>query len=120
MDIWYISALIITGEPRSGRIDRMYIPLTTHSAYSIQEGLALPGELVQAAQADELPALGLTDHLLLTGSVEFVLACRKAGIQPLLGLEIDLESGPLALLAMNLSGWSSLCALSSALALRSD
>ena len=96
----------------------MYIPLTAHSAYSLQEGLALPGELVQAAQANGLPALGLTDHRLLTGSIEFVLACHKAGIQPLLGLEIDLEHGPVALLAMNLAGWSSLCALSSALALR--
>ncbi len=117
----------------------MYIPLTTHSAYSLQEGLALPDELVHSAQADGLPALGLTDHRLLTGSVEFVLACRKAGIQPILGLEIDLEPGgsvpsaryptgskparqiiPLALLAMSLTGWSSLCALSSSLALRPD
>lgn len=98
----------------------MYIPLTTHSAYSLQEGLAQPTELIQAAQADGLPALGLTDHRLLTGSIEFVLACRKAGIQPLLGLEIDLESGPVALMAMTLAGWSSLCALSSALALRAD
>jgi DNA-directed DNA polymerase III PolC len=98
----------------------MYIPLTTHSAYSLQEGLALPAELVKAAQADGLPAMGLTDHRLLTGSVEFVQACRKAGLQPLLGLEIDLESGPLALLAMSMNGWSSLCALSSTLALHPD
>ncbi len=105
---------------RSGRIEEMYIPLTTHSAYSLQEGLAMPAELVQAALADGLPAIGLTDHRLLTGSIEFAQACRKAGIQPILGLEIDLESGPLALLAMSLPGWSSLCALSSALALRSE
>ena len=98
----------------------MYIHLTTHSAYSLQEGLALPAELVQAAQSEGMPALGLTDHRLLSGSVEFVLACQKAGIQPLLGLEIDLESGPLALLAMSLSGWSNLCAMSSALALHPD
>ena len=98
----------------------MYIPLTTHSAYSLQEGIASPAELVQAAQADGLPALGLTDHRLLTGSVEFVQACRKAGIQPILGLEVDLQGGPLSLLAMSLTGWSSLCALSSSLALRPD
>jgi DNA-directed DNA polymerase III PolC len=98
----------------------MYIPLTTHSAYSLQEGLAMPAELVQAALADGLPAIGLTDHRLLTGSIEFVQACRKSGIQPILGLEIDLENGPLTLMAMSLSGWSSLCALSSTLALRPD
>jgi DNA-directed DNA polymerase III PolC len=96
----------------------MFLHLTTHSAYSLQEGLALPAELAQAAQADGMPALGLTDHRLLSGSVEFVIACQKARVQPLLGLEIDLESGPLSLLATSLAGWSNLCGLSSALALR--
>ena len=77
-----------------------------------------PAELVQAAAADGMTAIGLTDHKLLTGTIEFVFACRKAGIQPLIGLEIDLATGPCHLLAANLEGWSSLCQLSSALALR--
>jgi DNA polymerase-3 subunit alpha len=98
----------------------MFIHLTTHSAYSLQEGLLSPFELVQAAQAQGMPALGLTDHRLLTGSVEFVHACQEAGIQPILGLEIDLETGKLTLLATRMEGWSSLCRLSSALALRDD
>lgn len=98
----------------------MFIHLTAHSAYSLQEGLALPADLARLAQADGMPALGLTDHRLLTGSVEFVLACHAAGVQPLLGLEIDLECGPLSLLAMNMEGWSNLCRLSSSLALRPD
>jgi DNA polymerase III alpha subunit len=45
----------------------MYIHLTTHSTYCLQEGLMTPTELVQAAQANGMPALGLTDHNLLTG-----------------------------------------------------
>ncbi|MCJ7432323.1 MAG: PHP domain-containing protein, partial [Anaerolineales bacterium] len=96
----------------------MVIHLTTHSAYSLQEGLATPAELVQAAQAHGMSALGLTDHNLLTGAVEFVTACKDAGVQPILGLEIDLEQGPLQLLAMSAEGWSNLCRLSSTLALR--
>ena len=124
----------------------MYIHLTTHSAYSLQEGLALPYELVQAAAAAGMPALGLTDHRLLSGSVEFVKACQEAGVQPVLGLEIDLEPGgrataegvvtgmtperipaspglaggdrTIVLLAMSQAGWANLCRLSSALALR--
>jgi DNA polymerase-3 subunit alpha len=115
----------------------MYIHLTTHSAYSLQEGLALPAELAQAAAAAGMPALGLTDHRLLSGSVEFVKACIAAGVQPVLGLEIDLkpggfmppgrspggmspagDAGLLALLAMSLEGWAALCRLSSALAMR--
>jgi len=103
---------------KPGRISLMYIPLTTHSAYSLQEGLPLPAELAQAAAAEGMPALGLTDHRLLTGAVEFVSACKAAGVQPVLGLEVDLESGPLSLLAMSMAGWSNLCRLSSSLALR--
>jgi DNA polymerase-3 subunit alpha len=98
----------------------MYLHLTTHSAYSLQEGLPLPAELAQAAAEDGMPAIGLTDHRLLTGAVEFVNACKAARVQPILGLEIDLESGPLALLAINSEGWSNLCRFSSALALQPD
>jgi DNA polymerase-3 subunit alpha len=98
----------------------MYLHLTTHSAYSLLEGLPLPAELVQVAKANGMSALGLTDHHTLTGAIEFVHACQDAGIQPILGLEIDLEIGRLPLLATSLAGWSNLCRLSSALALRAD
>jgi len=102
--------------------------LRLHSYFSLQEALSSPAELVQAAQASGMNALALTDHLYLTGAVEFYLACRQAGIQPVLGLELDLlppadlgalieQGGPhlLALLATNLAGWGNLCWLSSAL-----
>jgi DNA-directed DNA polymerase III PolC len=79
-----------------------------------------PTDLVQAAQVCGMSALGLTDHHLLTGTVEFVKACKEAGIQPVIGLEIDLEQSPLQLLATSTEGWSNLCRLSSALALRDD
>ena len=98
----------------------MFFHLTTHSAYSPQEGLLSPSELVQTAHSKGMLALGLTDHRLLTGAVEFVNACKDAGIQPILGLEIDLEPGKVALLATSMEGWSNLCRLSSALALRND
>ena len=38
-----------------------------------------PADLVQAAQANGMSALGLTDHNLLTGAIEFVTACKAAG-----------------------------------------
>lgn len=98
----------------------MYIHLTTHSAYSILNGLALPEELALAAQANGMPALGLTDYRTLTGAVEFVQACQETGIRSILGLEIDIEGGRLPLLATSLPGWSNLCRLSSALAVRDD
>ena len=96
----------------------MFIHLTSHSAYSLQEGLLLPSELAQAAASFGMPALGLTDHRLLSGAVEFVAACHNANIQPIIGLEIDLDHGPLSLLAASREGWSNLCRISSKLALR--
>jgi len=98
----------------------MYLHLTTHSAYSLQEGILPPEDLVLAAKKHGMPALGITDHRLLTGAVEFVSACKQANIQPILGLEIDLAHGTLQLLATSIEGWSNLCRLSSSLALRED
>lgn len=98
----------------------MYIHLTTHTAFSLQEGLLTPADLVQAAQANGMSAIGLTDHNLLTGVIEFVTACKATSIQPIIGLEIRLNDGPLSLFAANLEGWSNLCRLSSAIALRDD
>ena len=98
----------------------MYLHLNTHSAYSLLEGLPLPSELALAAKTSGMPALGLTDHLTMIGAIEFVRACKENDIQPVLGLEIDLKTGRLPLLATSLTGWANLCRLSSALALRDN
>ena len=79
-----------------------------------------PSDLAQAARADGMSALGLTDHNLLTGVIEFAAACKAASIRPIIGLEINLNEGPVSLLATSLEGWSNLCRLSSAIALRDD
>jgi len=98
-----------------------YIPLNLHSHYSLLEALPSPAEWVQAAAARGLPALALTDHRLLTGAVEFYTCCRKAGVQPILGLDLELDypDGPqrVTLLAAGEQGWPNLCRLSSALML---
>ena len=112
----------------------MFIHLRAYSSYSFLRGLASPQALAQAAAAQGMPALALTDHHGLTGAVEFTLACQQAGIQPLLGLAAtvlpaaELPTAPtgtltllaLTLLAMDLTGWGSLCRLSSVLASAED
>jgi DNA polymerase III subunit alpha len=69
-----------------------------------------------------MPVLALTDHHCLSGVVEFVDACRDAGVRPILGLEVNLkppeditisQPGCLVLLALDMSGWRSLCRISS-------
>ncbi|HEX9616188.1 MAG TPA: DNA polymerase III subunit alpha [Anaerolineales bacterium] len=100
----------------------MFIHLRTRSNYSFLSSLASPANLVDAAAQAGMPALALTDYHSLTGAVEFYDACRSADVQPILGLELSVASlenmapgeGSLALLAMDLQGWSSLCRLSSA------
>jgi len=80
------------------------------------QALPTPEALAQAAQAGGMSALAITDHVSLTGAVEFVHACQKTGIQPILGTEIILEMPSTAPIMLNLlvaeeNGWSSLCHL---------
>jgi DNA polymerase-3 subunit alpha len=97
--------------------------LHTHSYYSFLEGLPSPSGLVAKAASFDMPALALTDRISMSGSIEFYLACRELGIQPILGLQLPVSSplelgpvgGDLVVLAHDLSGWRSLCRLSSAL-----
>ena len=97
--------------------------LHTHSYYSFLEGLPSPAELAQAAARYDMEALALTDHVALSGTIEFYSACMEVGVQPIIGLEIPISSplrlapvhGDLILLACDLSGWRSLCRLSSAI-----
>jgi len=51
------------------------------------DGAARVDDLVQAAVADGQPALGITDHGNMYGVLDFYAACRKAGINPVIGTE---------------------------------
>ncbi len=95
-----------------------FFHILSHSSYSLLEALPSVEGLVEAAAQAGMPALGLADHHLLTGAVEFTLACQREGIQPILGLELDVRVGEkaqvrLTLFAEDERGWSSLCQLSS-------
>ena len=91
--------------------------LRSHSFYGFLESTLSPKALVQTAHEKGIRTLGLTDHLYLTGAIEFYEACHSASIKPILGLEIDFlfqdASGRLALLARDQKGWANLSALSS-------
>jgi DNA polymerase III subunit alpha len=51
------------------------------------DGAARVDDLVEAAVADGQPALGITDHGNMYGVLDFYAACRKAGINPIIGTE---------------------------------
>ena len=61
--------------------------LHTHTEYSMLDGAARIGDLVEAARADGQPALGITDHGNMYGVLDFYARCREAGINPVIGTE---------------------------------
>ena len=88
------------------------IPLHLHSHWSLLHGVPSVGEIIEFAQASGLPAIALTDTNAMYGAMEFVSACRKAGIAPILGAELTLTGGTsIVLLAQTLPGYGNLCRL---------
>ena len=86
--------------------------LHVHSNYSLREGAARVEDLAQTAAAMGMDALALTDHDGMYGAVRFTLACKDAGVRPILGAELEWGEGyHVTLLAQNALGWSNLCRL---------
>ncbi|HSR41558.1 MAG TPA: PHP domain-containing protein, partial [Longimicrobiales bacterium] len=68
-----------------------YVELHCHSGFSFLDGASHPEELALRAKELGYPALALTDHDGLYGSMEFAHAAREAGVQPLTGVELTLK-----------------------------
>ena len=62
--------------------------LHVHSEYSLLDGACKIDALAARAAEFEQPALGLTDHGVMNGSVELFTACQKQGIKPIIGCEV--------------------------------
>src|SRR5256885_8090519 len=89
-----------------------YIELHAHSSYSFLDGASLPEEL--AVQAAELgyPALALTDHDGVYGSLEFAHAAKYFGVRPITGAEVTLaDHSHVTLLVETQQGYSNLSRL---------
>ena len=72
-----------------------YIELHTHSAFSFLDGASTPLELAGAAAALGYPALALTDHDGIWGSMEFAYCAKGLGLRPITGAELTLRvDGP--------------------------
>ena len=69
-----------------------FIHLRVHSAYSLLEGALKIPKLVDLCQKFEMPAVGLTDRNNLFGAMEFAYAAKDAGVQPIFGITLDLET----------------------------
>jgi DNA polymerase III subunit alpha len=99
--------------------------LHVHSEYSLLDGACKIDALAARAAEFDQPALGLTDHGVMNGSVELFTACRKQQIKPIIGCEVyvvddhtrrapgRLERFHLTLLAADAMGYRNLVKLSS-------
>jgi len=70
-----------------------FVHLHVHSEYSLLDGAARLETLILKAKALRFPALALTDHGNLFGSVDFYTGCEKAGVKPILGCELYVAPG---------------------------
>ena len=69
-----------------------FVHLHVHSAYSLAEGAMQVKALVKSVAGDNAPAVALTDTNNLFGGLEFALAGAGAGVQPILGMQLDLKA----------------------------
>ena len=66
--------------------------LHVHSQYSILDGAAAVGDLINKAKKEGMNSLALTDHGTMFGIKEFHELCKKSGIKPILGVETYVAS----------------------------
>jgi DNA polymerase-3 subunit alpha len=105
-----------------------FVHLHCHSHYSLLDGANRVPELVAHVKKLGMNACAITDHGNLFGAIEFYLACREAGINPVIGYEAYIAPGQrtqreakkrgeagyhLTLLAKNAAGFKNLIKMAS-------
>ena len=70
-----------------------YVSLHLHTEYSLLDGAIRIKELVEKAKEFKMPALAMTDHGNLFGTIEFYKQVSKAGIKPIIGCEVYVAPG---------------------------
>lgn len=72
-----------------------FVHLHVHSEYSLLDGANPIEKLVGRAKELGMTALALTDHGVMYGVIPFYKACLKAGIKPIIGVEVYVTNRPL-------------------------
>ena len=105
-----------------------FVHLHVHTEFSLLDGQSRIKSLVARAQELGMPALGITDHGVMFGVMDFYRACVDAGIKPVVGMEgylaprrmqdrdprLDRKPYHMLLLAKNMTGYQNLLKMASA------
>ncbi len=96
-----------------------FVHLRVRSIYSVGRGAVAPKALPGLCEAAGTPAVGVCDSNALFGALEFSETAAKAGVQPIVGCALAVETaegetpGEIALLAQSEAGYRALMKLSS-------
>ncbi|MBI2981698.1 MAG: DNA polymerase III subunit alpha, partial [Deltaproteobacteria bacterium] len=69
-----------------------FVHLHLHTQYSLLDGAITIDDLIEKAKEFRMPAVAMTDHGNLYGAIEFYQKAAKAGIQPIIGCEVYIQS----------------------------
>jgi len=92
-----------------------FVHLRLHTAFSLTESTLRIGTLTKLVSGDFQPAAAITDTNNMFGALEFAQSMAAAGVQPIMGTQIELEDkagrGDVVLLAQNETGYVNLSQL---------
>ena len=112
-------------QPGDGGAGDGFVHLRVRSAYSLLEGAIKADKIGALAKADGMPAVAIADRANLFGALEFSVATKGEGVQPIIGCALPVrgvgEAPPerwakiptVTLLAQTEQGYLNLCELSS-------
>jgi error-prone DNA polymerase len=92
-----------------------FVQLEHHSVYSLCEGTIFISELVSRARSRQARYLSLCDTNGFYGLVNFLTACSKAGLRPIIGTRVKHRSFGGLLIARSMAGYGAICELLSAM-----
>lgn len=101
---------------------KYFTHLHTHTEFSLLDGATSLDKLIDFAKKQNMPSIAITDHGNVFGAVKFFEKCKKAGIKPIIGIEMyftedanvksaDNKYYHLILLVKNKTGYENLCKL---------
>jgi DNA-directed DNA polymerase III PolC len=89
-----------------------YAALHNHSWFSLLDSTMAPEQVVRAAEACGMPAVGLADRDTLAGAITFWKKARELNLHPVIGAEVTLEDkSTLVLFIQDNRGYRNLCRL---------